>query len=76
MFSDLFKISDMMVFVCWRPGMTSVLNLQFRYIVMHIFFEVTDLISGIKQLVVVSLLPFSGLSNEIVNRTFLFFEEY
>ena len=56
--------------------MTSVLNLQFCYIVMHIFFEVTDLISGIKQLVVVSLLPFSSLSNEIVNRTFLFFEEY
>ena len=56
--------------------MTSVLNLQFCYIVMHIFFEVTDLISGIKQFVVVSLLPFSSLSNEIVNRTFLFFEEY
>ena len=37
-FSDLFKISDMMVFVCWRPGMTTVLNLQFSYIVMHDFF--------------------------------------
>ena len=37
-FSNLFKISDMMVFVCWRLGMTTVLNLQFSYIVMHNFF--------------------------------------
>ena len=37
-FREVFKISDMMVFVCWRPGMTTVLNLQFSYIVMHNFF--------------------------------------
>jgi len=37
-FSNLFKISDMMVFVCWRPVMTTVLNLQFSYIVIHSFF--------------------------------------
>jgi hypothetical protein len=32
LFSDVFRISDMMIFVCLRPGMTSVCNLQFCYI--------------------------------------------
>ena len=32
-FSDVFRINDMMVLVCWRPGMTSVYIIEFCFTV-------------------------------------------
>ena len=32
-FGDVFRINDMMVLVCWRPGMTSVYIIEFCFTV-------------------------------------------
>ena len=59
-FSDVFRINDMMVLVCWRSGMTSVCNLQFCFTVnlwYRISFEVTFIVettSDCKSIVLVN----------------------